>query len=362
MKGTNANDLVSKVAVARLVLSILALTSWYIDPADGGWFFIDHSSLIIFTLHLAYSVVTLGLVRGMIGTAMLPPACMVLDIVFAATITIVTEGSTSPSWLFFLFAILAVDTLTSFRSTMSVTISSALLYFALLVVFVPGPRNEYLMRSAYLAIVGYLIGFIGRQRAKFEARVRDLEAAAERREIALALHDGYIQALAGVKLQLATWRTLMEAGRSGEGEVLAQINELQDGLTREYTAVRAYIRSLADVQQPSESRDQPFPIETRFGVTANFSAPARVLEQTLLIMLEAVRNTRQHSSAPCASIRITADDELLCIAVDDDGVGFRESEHPPWTIASRVAQYGGRLRMSNEEHTGAHLEIQIPTG
>src|SRR6516164_9158302 len=75
------------------------------------------------------------------------------------------------------------DTRTSFRATMSVTISSALLYFILLAEFVPGPRNEYLMRAAYLTIVGYLIGFMGRQRAKFEARVRDLEVTADRHKI-----------------------------------------------------------------------------------------------------------------------------------------------------------------------------------
>jgi signal transduction histidine kinase len=46
--------------------------------------------------------------------------------------------------------------------------------------------------------------------------------------------------------------------------------------------------------------------------------------------------------------------------MDDDGVGFN-SECPPWAIASRVAEYGGRLRINNTESRGAHLEIEIPT-
>jgi signal transduction histidine kinase len=47
--------------------------------------------------------------------------------------------------------------------------------------------------------------------------------------------------------------------------------------------------------------------------------------------------------------------------MDDDGVGFRNSEQPPWAIASRVAEYGGRLRIGGNERPGAHLEIEIPT-
>jgi signal transduction histidine kinase len=243
---------------------------------------------------------------------------------------------------------------------MSVTISSALLYFILLAEFVPGPRNEYLMRAAYLTIVGYLIGFMGRQRAKFEARVRDLEVTADRHKIARALHDDYLQALAGVKLQLATFRTLLEAGRFGD--VLSHITELQEGLAHEYTAIRSYVRSLADVEQPSKGADTPFLLETSFDVTAKFSASAPALEQTLLIMLEAVRNIQRHSNATRASIKITLADQRILITIDDDGVGFRKPEQPPWTIASRIAEYGGRLNLNGEERPGAHLEIQIPAG
>jgi signal transduction histidine kinase len=233
-----------------------------------------------------------------------------------------------------------------------------LVYFLLLATFVSGLRNEYLMRSAYLAIIGYLIGFIGAQRARFEARVRGLEAAAERHAIARALHDGYVQALAGVNLRLETGRTLMQTGR--HDEALTEITELQKGLTREYDAVRAYIRSLAEVEQIPECEDRPFAVETLFQVTANFAGRAPIMEQVLQIVLEGVRNTWQHGRAACAVINISAGDHLIRIAMEDDGVGFRNCEHPPWAIASRVAEYGGRLRIGDGERHGAHLDIEIP--
>jgi signal transduction histidine kinase len=358
MKAADFNNLDLNIAVARVLLSLLALVSWYIDPVNGGWFFIDESSLAVLALHLVYSLTIFGLIRCGIAASLLPGICTILDVAFAAAITLLTEGSTNPSWMFFVFAIIVVDFRTGFRAAIKVTICSALVYFGLLAAFVPGPRNEYLMRSAYLAITGYLIGFIGVQRAKFEARVRQLEAAAERQEIAHALHDDYVQALAGANLRLVACRTLMQTARSEEA--LAQITDLQKGLAHEYDSMRAYIRSLAEVEQIPEPKGLPFAVETLFQVTVNFAARVLILEQILQIVLEGVRNTRQHSKAASASINIGAAGHLIRIAIDDNGVGFANPEEPPWAIASRVAEYGGRLIIGSAEQRGAHLEIEIP--
>jgi signal transduction histidine kinase len=357
IKTTDLNDLDLNIAIARAMLSVLALASWYVDPANGGWFFIDTSSLVILALHLAYSVMTFVLIRRSVAISLLLLICPILDIAFAALITFFTEGPTSPSWLFFVFAIVVVGARIGFRAAIAVTICSALVYFVVLAAYVPGAKNEYLMRSLYLAIIGYLVGFIGAQRARFEARVRDLETTAERRAIARALHDGYVQALAGVNLRLEACRALMQAARPDEA--LTQITDLQTGVTREYDAVRAYIRSLAEVEQISGYKDRPFAVETLFEMTANFAGRAPIFEQIIQIVLEGVRNTWQHGGAACAAINISAVDNSIRIAMDDDGVGFN-SEGPPWAIASRVAEYGGQLRINSTENRGAHLEIEIP--
>jgi signal transduction histidine kinase len=358
MKTADPNDLDLKIAFARAVLSVLVFTSWYIDPAYGGWFTIDKTSLIILTLHLAYSLATLVLSDRGIARSLMPAICTFLDIAFAAAITVVTEGPTSPSWVFFVFAMIVLDCRTSFRAALVVTLCASLVYFLLLAAFVPGPRNENLMRSAYLAIVGYVIGFIGAQRASFEARVRDLEATAERHAIARALHDGYVQVLAGVNLRLETCRALMKTERSDEA--LAKITDVQKGVAREYDAVRSYIRSLAEVEQIPEPEERPFEVETVFELTANFAGRAPMLEQVLQIVLEGVRNSWRHGRAACGAIDISAADHLIRIAMDDDGVGFRNAEDRPWAIASRVAEYGGRLTIGGSERRGAHLEIEIP--
>jgi hypothetical protein len=285
--------------------------------------------------------------------------CTIVDVAFAGVVTYLTEGSTSPSWLFFVFAIVAVDSRTSFRASIIVTISATLLYCVFLAAFAAGPRDEYLMRSAYLGITGYLVGFIGAQRARFETRLRHFETAAERHEIARALHDGYVQALAGVNLRLETCRELLQKGCSDE--VLKQLTELQRGVTREYDSVRSYVRSLVDIEHVPGDGGQQFAIETRFEVKADFVGRASTLMQVLQIVLEGVQNTWRHSKAASAGISITAAKNLIRIAINDNGVGFHDCKQAPWAIASRVAEYGGCLRIGDgSEQGGAHLEIEIP--
>jgi signal transduction histidine kinase len=145
--------------------------------------------------------------------------------------------------------------------------------------------------------------------------------------------------LAGVNLRLETCRGLMKTGRADEA--LVKITDVQTGLACEYDAMRAYIRSLAEVEQIPESEDRPFDVETRFEVTANFAGRVPILEQVLEIVLEGVRNTWQHGRAACAAINVSTGEHLIRITMDDDGVGFRNSEHPPWAIASRVLNVAG---------------------
>jgi signal transduction histidine kinase len=119
--------------------------------------------------------------------------------------------------------------------------------YALVVEISDGLLTVYLMRPVYLAIAGYLIGFFGQQRAHFEQQLRQLETQAERETIARSLHDGYLQALAAVNLRLEGCRDML-IGNELE-PALAEIKEIQLGVTREYDEVRECVRSLAGADQ-----------------------------------------------------------------------------------------------------------------
>jgi signal transduction histidine kinase len=346
------------IARARIGLSLIAVLVLYLDPADGGSFYITTAALIALAFHFAYGTIAYAILRRDREIVWLPEILTGIDILFATIIAIVTEGPTSPAYIFFVFAIVAVGFRSGFRETMIATAVSVILYVTVIAALIRGVPNIYWMRAGYLAIAGYLIGFFGRQRRRFEVRVRELETRNERHSIARKLHDGYVQALAGVNLRLETCRELLLHDRGADA--LAEISELQSGVAREYDDVRSYIRTLIDSGEPLTHVNVTGSSETRIHLNASFTARGLVVEQIIHIMLEGMRNTLRHGNARSASIDIREVGTSIRIAIDDDGVGFAEAQSPPWTIASRVTQFGGRLHMARDDRTGAHLEIEMP--
>lgn len=344
------------IARGRIVLSLLAMLSVYVDPSTaGGLFHLTGLALTTLLCHLAYSVgLYLALHRWPNRTS-LSTVSTALDLFFATAIAFLTEGQTSPSYVFFVFAIIAVGIRTGMFSTIAVTLCGVALYL-LVIVLSDGMTNFYMMRAVYLAIAGYLIGFVGRQRAEFEARVRDLETRAERHSIARSLHDGYIQALAGVNLRLQTCRELL--ARQRPADALAELTELQIGVGREYDEVRAYIRKLAGVDGSSATEVAATVSDPHFQVRMAFAGRGTTGEHLLQIMLEGLRNARRHGMPRCVTINVNGLEEKLLITIDDDGLGFVESVNPPWAIASRVAELGGQLTVNRNGLT--RLEIEMP--
>jgi signal transduction histidine kinase len=355
-----------RIAFARVVLSIVAIASIYVDPTvpnltpwfalTGGFLAIDRYALAILCVHLSYSGALLLAARSGLATLRRPAVSKILDVLFAVVVAIFTEGATSPAYVFFTFAILAVACREGFRATAVVIAWTVGTYILLVLVSSAGASWTYLMRPVYLAITGSLIGFLGQQRVDFEARIRELEAAAERRGIARSLHDGYVQALAGVMLRLESSRELLR--RAETPRALRELADLQQGVAREYDEVRRYIRSLVDEGPPSK-RDVRSR-ETTVSLRTEFRASASVVEEVLQVLLEGTRNVICHASATSASLGAFAAEGAIRVTIDDDGVGFGNRMTPPWVIASRVRELGGDVRLSHEPGGGAHLRIEVP--
>ena len=334
---------------ARIVLSVVALLSMYIDPTVGGFLGIDSYALVTGFSYFSYSLAVYFAVRqGLINRQRLWITAA-LDIAFATILARATEGQTSPSFALFLFAVIAAGCWSDLNGTILVTGTCVIMY---LVAIAVGPRevtNLHLMRAGYFAIAGYLIIFFGQQRANLENRLRDLETNAERQNIARSLHDGYIQSLAGVNLRLESCRDMLISKQTEEA--LTEISELQRLVDREYDEVRAYVRSLVNTD-PVLARENFQGFKTRFRVHAEFGARGLIVEQVLLIALEGVRNTRRHGRARQAKIDMLHAEGSIRIIIDDDGVGFGGSVNPPWTIASRVAEFGGHISINSGEYFG----------
>jgi signal transduction histidine kinase len=358
MKLPEFRDLDLSIARARIALSLIAMLSLYIDPSTaGGLFHLNVYALTTLLCHLAYSVGMYFALNRRFADGNLQVLSTALDLFFATAVAFITEGQTSASYVFFVFAIVAAGYRAKSRPIVTVTFLSVALYL-LVIVLTQGLTSVYDMRAVYLAIAGYLIGFFSQQRALFEAEVRELETRAERQSIARSLHDGYVQALAGVNLRLETCRALLNRNRPQDA--LVEITDLQTGVAREYDAVRIYLRSLAGIDQELTGERAARTSDPGFEVRAAFSGRSLLGEHILQIMLEGLRNARSHGLANFVRIDVHPADDKVSITIEDDGVGLSDSSSRPWAIASRVAELEGHMSMHSDGRT--RLQIELPNG
>src|SRR2546428_13823164 len=108
MKLPDFNDLDLNVARMRIVLSLVAILSLYIDPSVGGLFTLDAVILRILLCHLAYSLAVYFALKRSVIAELVPKFTAAIDLVFATAVAVFTEGSTRPSYIFFLLTIIAV--------------------------------------------------------------------------------------------------------------------------------------------------------------------------------------------------------------------------------------------------------------
>ena len=349
-------DMERSIARCRVFLSLIASLAFYVDPTIGGAFAVDRYWATVLVAHFAYSV-SLLVAHRTVSPQRLAAIATIGDVLFAAAVATVTEGTTSPFYSFFAFAVLTVGMRSGLRAALLVTSVSVAFYFALIVSTAPPEQDLYLeMRAAYIAITGFLVGYFGEQRLKQDALIRSLEAGAQREQIARSLHDGYVQALSGINLRLETMRELSRRGL--HEEVRAELTDLQLGVNREHDELRAYIRSLIDLEEMSPAPEPGG--TTQVSVRGAFHGSAAFVEHVLLIMLEGTRNVRRHARARAASLDVHMTERELILSVDDDGVGFGAGAEPPWSMVSRVAECGGQLALPKDGRAGGHVLIQLP--
>ena len=355
MKVHAFSDFELDIARTRIVLSLLAMLSLCVDPSAGGLFHLTPWLVATLLCHLAYSTGTYFLLEYQVAQRWIPAATTLLDLLFATVVAYLTEGQTSPSYIFFVFAIIAVGARATLRAIIRVTLCGVALY--LLVISAADRLTiAYAMRAVYLAIAGYLVGFFAQQRANYEDRMRELEAQGERHLIARLLHDSYVQSLAGVNLRLESCRELLRRGRPDDAS--RELKELQVGVKRQFDEVREYVRSLAGVDSNSTNGIADISADPKIQINGVFNGSSLLGERILQIMLEGLRNARKHARATLVRIDASEIAERVLITIADDGVGFPPAADPPWTIASHVAETGGRLSFS--ESGPACLRIEIP--
>lgn len=362
----------SGIARCRLILSLLATTALLLDPTRTqlpAWLGPRHAFLGIHTLTLAvfaayflYSGILYLLARQQIPRPRLVAASTWADVLFAMAIGFATEAVGSPFFVFFTFALVALGFRAGFRRVTTVAAISVALYLILIRVSYPEDLNFLLMRAVYLAIIGYLIGYLAQQRSNLEEELSEVAATEQCTRLARELHDGCVQTLGAVTLKLAACAELVRRGRTDD--TLAELGGLQARINVEHDNLRTYMRSLTRLQDLRARRGDAVNEtcdDTRFSVNFDFVASGMLADEVLQIVREGIRNVRRHAHAKSAAVTVTSDASQVLVKIDDDGIGFisQAGAEQPWTIASRVRELGGQLRIDKKASSGAHLEIHL---
>ena len=185
-------------------------------------------------------------------------------------------------------------------------------------------------------------------------------AANERARIARDLHDGVVQALVAVDVELELLRrTSIDCGAAD------QVERVQERLRTQVRGLRALLQQArAEEIDPSRLPALLADVVRRFtreaGVTATYASdvrdvrlPPAVCREVVRILQEALVNVGRHSGARRVAVRFLGTPDNVTVEVEDDGCGFADATGTdagapvPAVIADRVRTIGGHVEVTS---------------
>ena len=210
-------------------------------------------------------------------------------------------------------------------------------------------------------------------------RLRRRAGAAERARFARELHDGAVQSLIAVEMQVDVLRRQAEADKPIGGE----LGRIQGLLREEVLKLRELMQQMKAIDVDSQRllgvlTDTVERFQRETGISARFvtyleelDMPQRVCREILRIVQEGLVNVRKHSGARHALVRLGSNEERWSLTVEDDGKGFpftgrydqqrmEEVGKGPMIIKERVQLIAGELTVESNPGQGTRLEITVP--
>jgi signal transduction histidine kinase len=213
-------------------------------------------------------------------------------------------------------------------------------------------------------------------------RLRRRAGATERARFARELHDGAVQSLIAVEMQVDVLRRQAETTPAVVGGELGRIQGL---LREEVLKLRELMqqmksidvdarRFLSVVTNTVERFERETGISVRFVTdVAKLEMPDKVCRELLRIVQEGLVNVRKHSQARHALVRLSSSPNQWSLTLEDDGKGFPFSGRltqdeldqmgkGPMIIKERVRLIAGALTVESNPGLGTRLEVKVPRG
>ncbi|HXX18402.1 MAG TPA: sensor histidine kinase [Candidatus Acidoferrum sp.] len=209
-------------------------------------------------------------------------------------------------------------------------------------------------------------------------RARAIEA--ERSRISRDLHDGILQTLLSLKIQLDVLRkklpqTPEQAGRELEG-LQKTVQHESEELRRMVTDLRPLRVESADMRELMMGFAERFRTEHGLAVDLfikdrDLRIPDRICRELFQIYRESLHNVKKHADASHVVVKLEQDEAKVSLVVDDNGRGFSFSGRytseeldrlrlGPISIKERTRGVGGTLTVESNPGHGARLTVEIP--
>jgi signal transduction histidine kinase len=211
-------------------------------------------------------------------------------------------------------------------------------------------------------------------------RARAIES--ERSRISRDLHDGILQTLLSIQIQLDVLRRKVV---QFPDQVEASLGALQLTVRNEGAELRTFVTDLrplrvesADLLDLMRGFLERFKNESELQVdllvnSEDLQAPDRVCRELFQIYREALNNIKKHARATHVVVKLTQSETSISLVVDDNGEGFSFAGRfsgdeldrlrlGPISIKERTRTVGGLLTVESSPGHGARLIVEIPLG
>lgn len=216
-------------------------------------------------------------------------------------------------------------------------------------------------------------------------RMRQVSIMNERLRVARDLHDGVLQSLTGIRLQLQNLAD--DLAHTGKEAARRCLLALEEALAIEQRELRGFIEGLrisnelkevtggAGLADRLESVRERIALKWNVPISMTVAEPDAALSSTAshvvpLMVHEAVVNALRHARPSWVAVDVRPQDGQLCLVVSNDGHGFPfrgrydqvalEKAHVgPVSLRERVALLGGTLTIDSRD-AGSTVEIALP--
>jgi signal transduction histidine kinase len=211
-------------------------------------------------------------------------------------------------------------------------------------------------------------------------RLRERAGALERARFARELHDGAIQSLIAVEMQLDVLRR--QSGAQSP-VVKVELGRIQKLLREEVLKLRELMQAMKSFEVDAERllgfiSDTVERFRRETGIAAEFVSEVERVDlaqkgcrELARIVQESLVNVRKHSGAHHVLVRLAQRAGNLQLTVEDDGKGFNftgrrsgvelaTTRTGPAVIRERVHLLAGELAIESTPGHGTRLEVRIP--